>query len=373
VISPDRNDTMLPRPPATDGPRRSRWRRRLEVLREFAYDANRFAAHSAAMSPRRLASLRALVTMDTHRIEKGLAVPSPRPWFGKSIVTRLLTNTRLYLACGGDLEVCQSSIAAVSEYVSSHNTGPEPAPAWTRDVRVGLATLAANIGPSGPLGGTVTMSRDTTVKSSQLDSLDFFFTRHSIRQFDDDPVTWNEITRAVEAAQTTPSVCNRQSWSVHVYPRGKAADTVLAAQNGNAGFGHTASHILLITVDLRTFLYLGERNQGWIDGGMFAMSLVYAFHALGIGTCCLNWSVESRTDRRLRSVAAIPDHESVIMMMAIGRLPECLPVARSLRRPTAELVKPGRLRRNTDQADRLEPAIGPMTTQKGEQRCRATS
>ena len=57
-----------------------------------------------------------------------------------------------------------------------------------------------------------------------------------------------------------------------------------------------------------------ERNQGWIDGGMFAMSLIYAFHALGIGTCCLNWAVDSRTDRTLRSVVSMPDHEAVIMM-----------------------------------------------------------
>ncbi|MEV0005602.1 nitroreductase family protein [Micromonospora sp. NPDC050980] len=288
--------------------------------------------------------------MDTHRIEKGLAVPKPRPWFGRSIVNRLLANTTTYLTLGGDLNVCRSATAAITEYIERHTSGPDAAPLWVQRMRVDLATVAGGLGSCDSLGGTRIISRESVLKAAKLDSLDFFFTRHSIRHFDDDPVTWEEIESAVEAAQSTPSVCNRQSWSVHVYPRGDAADAVLATQNGNAGFGHTASQILVITVDLRTFVYVGERNQGWIDGGMFAMSLVYAFHALGIGTCCLNWSVDRQTDQQLRSIAAIPDHESVIMMLAVGRLPETLPVARSLRRPSAELVKPGHLWADTTQA-----------------------
>lgn len=334
--------------PHTDGLRGWRIKKILLVIREYCHDAARFATHSGAVSPREFATLRALVAMDAHRIEKGLAVAEPKPWFGKDALERLLANTAMYAGAGGDENICRASLDALAEYLDRNKANGVGEPGWIPEVRSAVARLAHKVDASGLLGGTTTMSREAMHKAGKLDSLDFFFTRRSVRNFTAVMVARAEIEAAVAAAQRTPSVCNRQSWSVYVFPRGDTADTVLACQNGNIGFGHTASHVLLITVDLRTFVYPGERNQGWIDGGMFAMSLIYAFHAQGIGTCPLNWSVDSKADRQLRAVAEIPQHEIVIMMVAIGRLPEYLEVASSWRRPTAEIIRPGRLRRLTD-------------------------
>ncbi len=330
----------------TDGPR-SGWLKKLILLsREYCYDAKRFIAHSGAISPRHVATLRALVTMDTHRVEKGLAVPSPKPWFGKSLIQRVLHNTSLYARLGGDEDVCKAALDAVGDYLNANSQHAAAAePQWAPGTKRTVARLRDQLWPAGLLGGTKTVSREAIHKAGRLDdSLDFFTSRYSIRDFATDPVTQEQIEAAVVAAQHTPSVCNRQSWSVHVFPRGSHADAVLACQNGNAGFGHTASHILLITVDLRTFVYPGERNQGWVDGGMFAMSLLHAFHAQGIGTCCLNWSVDSHADRRLRAVAEISSHESVIMMLAVGHLRENVRVATSWRRPLDDVIRRGQLR-----------------------------
>jgi nitroreductase len=349
------------RPAVVEGRHRASWRRVISLVRQCGYDARRFAVHSGAVSPRAMASLGALITMDTHRIEKGLAVAEPRPWFGRSIVRRLLANTAAYLNLGGDPETCQPVVAALTEYLHRNSHQPEPAPRWVECLPVDLAELADRMPETVSPEATRLISRES-ILAARLDSLDFFSTRHSIRQFHEDPVPWDDIRKAVEAAQTTPSVCNRQSPVVYVFPRGEAANKVLALQNGNAGFGNTASHVLVVTVDLRTFVHIGERNQGWIDGGMFAMSLIYALHALGVGTCCLNWSVDHRTDRRLRSVMAVPDHESVIMMLAIGRIPETLPVTASRRRPTDEVLRQGRLRASIGIADedeyQAQPHIG---------------
>lgn len=48
------------------------------------------------------------------------------------------------------------------------------------------------------------------------------------------------------------------------------------------------------------------------------MTLIYALHDQGVSSCCLNWSAPRRQDRRLRRVVALPNHEVVIMMIAIG-------------------------------------------------------
>jgi hypothetical protein len=72
---------------------------------------------------------------------------------------------------------------------------------------------------------------------------------------------------------------------------------------------------------------------------MFAMSLIYALHSLGLGTCCLNWSVEQDADLRLRSVAQIAPSENVIMLLAVGHLPDELAVACSPRKDLSDVLR----------------------------------
>jgi nitroreductase len=140
------------------------------------------------------------------------------------------------------------------------------------------------------------------------------------------------VERAVTLAQKSPSVCNRQAWKVHVITAEDEKRKVLDLQNGSRGFGDQANKVLIVTVELGNFLTVGERNQGWVDGGMFAMSLVYALHSLGLGTCCLNWAVRHERDRQLKHEVDISNSESIIMMIAVGHLPDEFPVAQATRR-----------------------------------------
>ncbi|NES66883.1 MAG: nitroreductase, partial [Okeania sp. SIO2D1] len=111
-----------------------------------------------------------------------------------------------------------------------------------------------------------------------------------------------------------------------------------SCQNGNRGFGEQASKVLIVTSNLEHFASIGERYQGWIDGGMFSMSLVYGLHSLGLGICCLNWSFKKKQDRQLKIIAGIPDSDLVIMMIAVGHLPEEFKVAQSPRKPLKEVL-----------------------------------
>jgi nitroreductase len=112
----------------------------------------------------------------------------------------------------------------------------------------------------------------------------------------------------------------------------------LGFQNGNRGFGDSASKLLVLTVDLSYFAGAAERNQGFVDGGMFAMSVVYALHSLGLGTCCLNWCAGSSTDRALRRELGIADCEVVLLMLVVGGLPDEFCVTRSARRDVSEVL-----------------------------------
>jgi len=139
-------------------------------------------------------------------------------------------------------------------------------------------------------------------------------------------------------AQQSPSACNRQPWRVHVYSSPEEKARVLRVQNGNSGFGHLAARILVLTVDTRSFVTSSERHQAYIDGGMFAMSLVYALEAKGIVSCCLNLSTYCFQDAAVHRAGRIPAAEALIMMLAIGYPPEQFRVASSARRPTESVI-----------------------------------
>jgi nitroreductase len=71
---------------------------------------------------------------------------------------------------------------------------------------------------------------------------------------------------------------------------------------------------------------------------MFAMSLIYALHAQGLGTCCLNWSVEPDKDRSLKDDLALPESYAIGMMIAVGALPDEILVAESRRMSLEQIM-----------------------------------
>lgn len=86
----------------------------------------------------------------------------------------------------------------------------------------------------------------------------------------------------------------------------------------------------------KAFMPGQEHYQHWIDSGMFAMSVIYALHSLGVASCCLNWSQSPASDKKLRSCLDIKDNHTIIMMLAIGLPKENNNACISARRPLDE-------------------------------------
>ncbi|NKZ68883.1 hypothetical protein GTA09_02150 [Rhodococcus hoagii] len=263
--------------------------------------------------------LAAAILKDFHRVEKGLTLPAPRAWFGKDVVERLVGTCQAYsLLPHFDERILGSAVAALTEYGSSFQDAP---PVWWKQIEANLADLrlrfdTCNTEPGGSreLGE---LAHQRSPETGQAFS-DFIRSRSSVRNFSERMVDDALLEAAVVDAQHSPSVCNRQSSRVRYFARGDAANRLLQLQNGNRGFGSTASHVALVTGDLRSFLTSGERNQVFIDGGLFSMNLVHGLLARGVGTCCLNWSVDAPQDAKLRRALNLPPHEVVIMMIALG-------------------------------------------------------
>lgn len=163
--------------------------------------------------------------------------------------------------------------------------------------------------------------------------------RRSVRDFSPAAVPAELVEQAVRLAGLSPTACNRQPNKVIFIESREEIDRALAFQNGNRGFGHKVPLLAVLVVDSTGYFDGSERNQAYVDGGLFAMSLMFALRAIGLGSCSLNWCVTPATDRAFRKLGHVKDHETVIMMLAIGYPPEGVTVPLSPRRGAADVIR----------------------------------
>jgi nitroreductase len=314
------------------------WRRlRAEVrlMHGCIYDWRVYRRRSGLFRRDAPGTMEAQIIKAYHRIEKGLALALPRPGFGQDAVAAVLDGVDAYAACFGPTLTTARALRTLDEYVAfNREHGID-----TDCIEARLDALRSLHPAEATEGGTRVVSREQVYANACLDLSGFFASRYSVRQFSGAPVSSHLIAQAVAMAKQSPSVCNRESGCVFVASDPARKSALLSLQNGNRGFGELADRVLVVTARLDSFLTVGERYQGWIDGGLFAMSLIYALHSFGIGSCCLNWSVEPEVDQALKRVSGIPGDHAVIMLLAIGHLPETLRVAQSPRRPLKDVLR----------------------------------
>jgi len=307
---------------------------RVKVLSSYGYDARRFlGASSAGRSADDAERLAAHITMDYHRLEKGMALPSPRFGFGQDTVLRLIRNIARYEDQHGVSDVTGFGRRALAGY-RGFNQG-----SITPEFQSAIDGFLASEPVPGECQGVDALTSQTLFPFDSDSAQRFLTSRRSVRQFDGRPVSQALLRQAVRIAQQAPSVCNRQSARVFASNDRAKMDEMLRFQNGNRGFGDRLGAVIVIASDMRAFTSLGERNQCWVDGGIFAMSMALALHSLRMGACMLNWSVEPGRDRALRRCLGIDDNYAIITMMGAGHVLDHLVVAASPRRDTEAIIR----------------------------------
>lgn len=311
------------------------WHRLLE---NSLYDARRMAAHS--MSVKSCSSLdnkRAKITFLYHKIEKAMALPVPRAGFGRKwIPVDFIPLLTAYHEENGYDDLVETCCVNLKNYVVfNRSLGVEMDNIYDL-IQKTLATINPPQSQTG--GGVISVAASAIHSAATMDFNRFVNSRHSIRNFTSQEVAKEDIEEAIRIAQRTPSVCNRQSWHIYTFQKKESILHALKHQNGNDGFNDRVQALLMVTGDLSGMISSSERNQIWVDGGMFSMSLVYALHSLKLGTCCLNLCHDAAGDRILRHALNIAPRHSPVMMIAVGHIPENLFVANSLRKRVQEIV-----------------------------------
>jgi nitroreductase len=308
----------------------------VRVVGYSTYDAARYFRYSASI--RRGdngVKSDALITKYYHMLEKGLSLRTPRPGFGLYPIAELESLLSSAFARGQRSDAIGHAVGALAAYAKFNRDAGSPNPAAVTR----MLAAAAEQGYPSDSGATKLIRRSTLEGATAFDAEAFFSSRSSVRQFTSDPVDEQLLAKAVSLAQFSPSVCNRQSAFVHFATDPGLKRKILALQDGNRGFGDQAPVIAVITAKLDHFVDPTERYQCWIDGGMFAMSLLLALHSLRLGACPLNWSAKPENDKALHKAASIPSEHSIIMLVAIGHIPDVVTVARSPRKQVASVMR----------------------------------
>jgi len=271
----------------------------------------------------------------SHAIEKGLSLNNSRKFFGQNKIRELISLLRQY-----DLRYsafpAEMALGALKEYVVRHESVPGDR-SFLAFISTAIQELSANAEVRATGGTRVVSEYYKPHNGEQNAGLELLQTRFSCRAFADFVLDRRLVESIVTAAQCAPSQCNRQSVRVHCYQDNALINELLMLQGGASGFGEEFRNLFIVTCELTAWGGAGERNQPYVDGGLFSMSLLLACHAHGVCACPLTLAVGNRRERKIKACGGISGRERLIMMIGFGA-PKDDPIkaAKSPRLPVCE-------------------------------------
>lgn len=299
------------------------------------HDRNIFLKHSNILSKDTQLKCIGKIVHIYHVIEKGLTMPSMRPGFGKGKMLQLIDECLNYQT-KFDTNNSQflHALGVIEEYKRVHS---EINFTIDKELQSKINFLLEKV-KEVPYVEQIVTTNDIYFSSYNAPFNKFSESRHSVRNYKG-KIELAQINKAIELAQNAPSACNRQPSRVHIVENKELITSIFKIQDGNRGFGHLADKVIIVTSDLSAYQGGNERNLAYVDGGMYAMNLLYALHFNKIAACPLNWATIPSDDLKLREVVAIPNSEVVILIIACGNAPNEFKLAASKRNDYKKVTK----------------------------------
>lgn len=307
----------------------------LKCLHLFAHDFGEFIKYSGSINET-VESSSARLVMSYHILEKGLTMPRRRLGFGKAVVRDVMSQVATYGQMDGHSEnVRNHAVGVLKAYLELHE---KCACDFSSDISFWkeLREFCA-LNSSCETCTQKHFTRESFFADTEKAFPFFAASRHTCRHFSGH-IPDSLLREAVRMAMTSPSACNRQPVKVIVVSNNDDKAFVLSHQNGNRGFGNDADRLLLVVSDLSDIRWHEERNDVYLNAGLYLMNLIYALHYSRIASCVLNWSVSPSIDRMVHKHLSIPGNLRITAVLACGIPPQEFDVADSPRRPLSEVL-----------------------------------
>jgi nitroreductase len=283
----------------------------------------------------------ASLTIDYHRIEKGLTMKDPKPNFGvdSGVLKRLYDMNKSYISrFNKNDKILKIVYHCILDYYNWHLDKKIKVKCTIINDYLKKYEFLKNDYDTEKKGGIKKIKKSEILKDID-DYNSFFMSRRSVRKYSNREIDQDLLSKCIKnALYGTPTVCNRPINKVYVIKNYDMRKELLSYQNGNRGFGINAPVILIITTCLQNFQDSTERRTPYIGGGMFAQSLLYTLHSVGLATCCLNWDVEFSKDIKVRKILNL-ENETIIMYMSVGHYADEYEVAISDKPDLKDVMK----------------------------------
>ncbi len=309
----------------------------LRIVESYIYDISRYIKFSGSLGKDTDVNLMSKIIEKYHVLEKGLSMKGSMPGYGERHFWELIDLLESYSSNFG-CESNQFKIACevAHKYLEFNADTIKNFPLACNRIK-NISKMFE--GEFFKECGASEVYKEDIFRASEGAFDAFCKSRHSFRDYSADDIRESDILESIELAQSSPSVCNRQSARVYYSTCPDTVSLALSHQNGNKGFGHLAKGLLIVTSDLQSFKGAHERNQALIDAGLFSMSLLYGLHYKKLAACPLNWCVAKDKDKLMRKDLRIPDSEVVAMMISVGHFPDKFKVAKSNRFDVSEISR----------------------------------
>jgi hypothetical protein len=256
--------------------------------------------------------LLAYITFTYHTIEKGFSMPQLRYGFGKKKVEVLLDNVLIYLARNYNTTRSQfiAACSVLEKYYKVHSENNFNIGNYFQEEKLVIISQYAKT----DIGGAIELEQEEYFSPNVINFEKFVKSRRSVRYFSKNKVEIEKIEKAVELANFCPSACNRQSSKVYLINIQEKVDKILNIQKGVLATANQIHQLLVVTSSRNYFFTSGERNQMFVDGGIFLESLLLCLHNEEIASCPLHWSLNFTHDKKIAEIAGLSKGDKVIAL-----------------------------------------------------------
>ena len=251
-----------------------------------------------------------------HRLEKGLSMRPRKPVFAEDIIAETVDSFVATLRKGTESEELTWAHDVLEEYFSVC-AGTETVNAAKAVFEAILREISLERSAKGKL--TPFMRKDSVQQPVTYDGLlALSRRRRSVRWYRAEPVPRALIDQAVEIAALSPSACNRQPFYFRIFDDPESLKKTRLLPMGIKGFADNIPVMVAVVGQLRAYPEPRDRHVIYVDGGLAAMSFMYALETLGLGSCPVNWPDIVERERQAEDILGLEKDERIVMWISLG-------------------------------------------------------
>lgn len=311
-----------------------RFIKKCKIRREYMIDAKLFCKYYMEECDKN-ADYEYRMLMFVHNIEKGMCMPNSRP-FGKEKVIKLMDMIN---ACEKEKKYVNSSAYKMSVSILNQWVLFYKDHGWNDELVERVESFLDNydIEIKSLNVGYKVLNKNELLVNGNTPFDEVLKTRRAVRTFSNKKLDPNTVKECILLSQTAPTACNRQMIKIYQISDREKCDVITDTIYGAAGFTRDTVNYFVITYDIKSLDYYGERNQGYLNAGLVAMNLTNALHSRGIGSCFIQWANTASEEREVKRKIGIRLTEQIAVVIGAGYYAEEMYIAKSCRRDIEEI------------------------------------